>query len=55
MLDHVLSTNLVYHNQVNNVVGNEMKFYISNSLTNDPVNEILPKMTIWLRGGKNSR
>ena len=45
-LDHIVSTNFV---------DNELKFYGSNSLANNHINNPLPIMNIILRGGKKSR
>ena len=53
-LDHVVSTN-IDHIQVNDVIYNELKFDSSNSLSNNPVKDTLPIVTIILIGGKHYR
>ena len=50
-----MSTNIVEYNQLNYVVDEELEFYISISLANNPINGSLPIVTIRLRGGKKSR
>ena len=47
-LDHVASTNLVDHDQLNEVVDNELKFDSSSSLSNNPVKDALPIFTVSL-------
>ena len=37
-LEHVVSTNIVYYNKVNEVFYNELKFDSISSLENNPVN-----------------
>ena len=37
MMDHVVSTNIIDYNQVNDVVGNKLQFYISNHLASGTV------------------
>ena len=49
-----MSTN-IKSNQVNEVIGNELKFDISNSLANNPVKNPLPIVTVRLIGSKKSR
>ena len=51
---HVLITN-INHNQVNDTIYNELKFYGSNNLVNNTVEDSLTILTIMLRGGKYSR
>ena len=48
-MGHVLSTN-INHNEVNDSIDNELKFDSDNSLVNNPVNYLLPIVTISLGG-----
>ena len=51
---HVVST-IINDHKVNDAINNELKFDISNSIDNTPINYTLPIVTVSLRGGKNSR
>ena len=53
-LDHVLNTNIIEYNKVNDDIDNGLKFDISIHLTSSPVKEPQPVATIRLIGGKNS-
>ena len=53
-LDHVVNIN-INNNQVNDAVNNKLEFDSSNSLSNNPVKDPLPIVTVILRGGKKSR
>ena len=50
----IVSNNINY-NQVNDFIDNELKFYSSNSLAINPVNNAPPIVTVRLTGGKNHR
>ena len=49
-----MSTN-IKSNQLNNIIEDELKFDSSNSLDNNPVNNLLPIVTISLIDGKKYR
>ena len=49
-----MSTN-IKTNQVNDVIENELKFYSSNSLSNNPSQDPLSIVNISLRGSKKFR
>ena len=49
-----MSTN-IKNNQINDIVEKKLKFYSSNSLVNNNVQDTLPILTISLRGGRKSR
>ena len=51
---HVVSTK-IDHNQVNDVVDNELGFYSNNSFANNHVKDTLTIVAISLRGGNKSR
>ena len=52
-LYHVVSTNVNKTNQVNDAADNYLKFDIINSLVDYYVKDILPTVTIHIRGGKS--
>ena len=47
--------NNIKTNQINDFIDNGIKFYSSNILGSNPVNDNLPILIIFLRCGKNSR
>ena len=53
-LDHVLNTNIIEYNKVNDDIDNGLKFDSSIHLTSSPVKEPQTVATIRLIGGKKS-
>ena len=53
-MDHVVITD-ISSNQLNDVIENELKFDSRNSLAKNTVKYPLPKVSVILRGGKDSR